>query len=545
MKAYRVKHRGERRICLEFPYNRELIRQVKQLLDARWSSTMNAWHIPDQVESMKQLHDQFPDLVIETGSDEPKTTLPESSTNTPQTEIKSPATGFKVKVEVAGRKILITMPKNQEDIKFVNQLKYSRWNPEYRLWEVPDYPGNLDLIRDHFNDRIGQVIYHESFDISVSNETYTIGRNEVLAFKTRTRRLRIIFGFDNELRKLIKTFPYSSWDSKNKWWNLPYSEVYLNKIQELSADRGLGFRYEEEPDGEPGIKRVTPFDLANYRVCPEAMVLNLKELRYSTSTLKTYTSLFEEFINYYHTYEINAISEQQIIAFLRFLVMDRKVSASYQNQAINAIKFYYERVLGGQRKFYFIDRPKKERTLPTVLNTEETLALFDAAINIKHKCAIMLAYSAGLRLGEITNLKISDIDRERMQIRVVSGKGKKDRVTKLAHNFLNTLDEYLESYRPKEFLFEGEKGHQYSVSSLQTVIKEISARAGIKKRVTMHTLRHTFGTHSLEGGTDLRYIQNMMGHESSKTTEIYTHVTTKGFDQIKSPLDLLNLKKKD
>lgn len=160
--------------------------------------------------------------------------------------------------------------------------------------------------------------------------------------------------------------------------------------------------------------------------------------------------------------------------------------------------------------------------------------------NQKHRIILMLGYSAGLRLGEIIRLKINDIDRDRMQIRIVQSKGKKDRYTKLSVKFLPVMDKYIAAYCPKEYLFEGAKGNEYSPRSIQNMIRDIVAKAGIKKHVTMHTLRHTFATHSLENGVDLRYIQSILGHASSKTTEIYTHITTKGFDQIQSPLDTLD-----
>jgi len=166
--------------------------------------------------------------------------------------------------------------------------------------------------------------------------------------------------------------------------------------------------------------------------------------------------------------------------------------------------------------------------------------LFKSVDNIKHKTILMLAYSSGLRLGEIVRLKIKDIDRDRMQIRIEQSKGKNDRYTKLSMKFLSLFDKYLDDYRPKDFVFEGAKGGEYSPSSIQNIIKAAVEKAGIQKRTTMHTLRHTFATHSLENGVDLRYIQSMLGHASSKTTEIYTHVTTKGFDNIKSPLDSLD-----
>ncbi len=226
---------------------------------------------------------------------------------------------------------------------------------------------------------------------------------------------------------------------------------------------------------------------------------------------------------------------------MRYLVTERKVSTCYQNQSINAIKFYYERILGGQRKAYYIDRPRREKTLPTVLSEEEIIQILLSVENIKHKAILMTIYSAGLRISEAIHLKIKDIDSKRMQIRVEQGKGKKDRYTLLSVKTLKILRKYFSEYKPKIWLFEGQGGKQYATRSIQNILKMATARTDIKKHVTVHTLRHSFATHLLENGTDLRYIQNLLGHESSRTTEIYTHITTKGFDQIKSPLDKLNI----
>jgi integrase/recombinase XerD len=287
-------------------------------------------------------------------------------------------------------------------------------------------------------------------------------------------------------------------------------------------------------------QRISRFDVVNYRPCPEEYLNKLEELRYAENTIKTYKGLFEEFINYYHKLDIQLIDEKMIIAFLQYLVIDRKVSESYQNQSINAIKFYYERVLGGNRKIYLVERPRRERKLPVVLSQEEFVDTIKQVKNIKHKAIILLIYSSGLRLSEVLNLKISDIDSTRMQVFVRQSKGHKDRYTLLSKKVLPVLRQYFEEYKPKEWLFEGEKGKKYSQSSVQTIVKDAYRNAGIKKKATTHTLRHSFGTHLLENGTDLRYIQVLMGHESVKTTEIYTHVTTKGFDQIQNPLDGLD-----
>lgn len=239
------------------------------------------------------------------------------------------------------------------------------------------------------------------------------------------------------------------------------------------------------------------------------------------------------------------MGQVETIEFIRYLVSERKVSISYQNQAINAIKFYYERVLGGKRITIYLDRPQKERTLPTILSKEEVQLIISKITNLKHKTMIMLTYSAGLRVSEVINLKIQDIDSQRKQIRVAQSKGKKDRYTLLSEKILILLRQYYIKYKPIEWLFEGQSSDgkivPYFVRSLQMILKKATKKANINKKVTMHTLRHSFATHLLENGTDLRYIQVLLGHQSSKTTEIYTHVTTKGFDKIKNPLDDLDI----
>jgi site-specific recombinase XerD len=227
--------------------------------------------------------------------------------------------------------------------------------------------------------------------------------------------------------------------------------------------------------------------------------------------------------------------------FQRYLVTERCVATATQNQAINSIKFYYERVLGQARKVYFIERPQKEKFLPEVMSIEEVTILLKSISNLKHRAIIMTIYSGGLRISELINLKVKDIDGNRMQIRISQSKGKKDRYTLLSKKTLITLRQYFTEYKPKEWLFEGENGKKYSDSSIYSIFKKALNDARIYKKVTVHGLRHSFATHLLESGTDLRYIQSLLGHSSSKTTEIYTHITTKGFDQIKNPLDGLDI----
>ncbi|MFA5819029.1 MAG: site-specific integrase, partial [Bacteroidales bacterium] len=364
-----------------------------------------------------------------------------------------------VSIMVLGRKIAIKLPKNETDTRFILGLRYSRWDGKQYCWIVPNYPGNLDLIKDYFEERITELIVHDEIETTTKdNIQRKIGPNDLLIIKTTTGRLKVIFGFNKELIGAIKKIPYSSWNAQNKWWSIPFANKFLEEIKAIANVQKLRLIYEEEENDNIKKARISPFDIPNYRSCPDEYILKLKELRYSGKTIKTYKGLFEEFINYYHKVEINRIDESMITAFLRYLVMERKVSISYQNQAINAVKFFYERVLGGQRKVYLVDRPREEKRLPIVLNEKEIGDLLRVTENIKHKAILMLAYSAGLRLSELIKVKLTDIDSGRMQIRIEQAKGKKDRYTLLSVRLLEVLREYLTAYKPKEWLFEGATG---------------------------------------------------------------------------------------
>ena len=188
-------------------------------------------------------------------------------------------------------------------------------------------------------------------------------------------------------------------------------------------------------------------------------------------------------------------------------------------------------------RFYHIERPHKKKTLPKVISKEDVLAIIKNTQNIKHKCIISLLYSSGLRRSELLNLKLEDIDSKRMLIHIRYAKGGKDRYTILSRNVLDDLRSYFKVYKPKSWLFEGSHNKQYSASSVVKLIDRAVKKAGIRKKVTPHTFRHSFATHLLEEGTDLRYIQHLLGHNSSKTTEIYTHVATSSFKNIKNLLD--------
>ena len=273
---------------------------------------------------------------------------------------------------------------------------------------------------------------------------------------------------------------------------------------------------------------------------PKGYLELLEQKRYSPSTIKTYRAYFSDFMEYHKGRNIDRLKVADINKYILYLVNEKKISVSQQNMRINAIKFYYEQVKGGKRQYYGgITRAKEYKSLPEVLSRNEVSRILSYLSNPKHRCMISLIYSAGLRRSELLNLTPKDIISERMLVRIM-GKGRKCRYSLLSEKLLKDLRVYFKEYRPQKWLFEGEKpGEQYSASALVKVLKEAASRAGIKHRVHVHMLRHSFATHLLEQGTDLRTIQELLGHNDIKTTSIYLHVTSAHKSSIPNPLDTL------
>ncbi|RZJ70422.1 MAG: integrase [Flavobacterium sp.] len=264
----------------------------------------------------------------------------------------------------------------------------------------------------------------------------------------------------------------------------------------------------------------------------------LQTHRYSDSTVNTYCKMCEFFLKYLRKRNITAITARTIEQFNYEFIVSPQKSISYQNQAINAIKQYliFKQIA---LDFQNIERPRKEKKLPTVLSMEEIRRLMESTVSLKHKALLSLIYSGGFRISEVLNLKLADIDSDRMLIHVRNAKGRKDRYTLLSTKALLLLREYFVVYQPKIFLFEGNGGGQYSSRAAQSVLQASATRAGITKSISLHTLRHSFATHLLEHGTDIRYIQDLLGHSSPKTTMIYTHVSDSSVQNIRNPLDMI------
>ena len=284
---------------------------------------------------------------------------------------------------------------------------------------------------------------------------------------------------------------------------------------------------------ECNIVRFTP----NYQMALDLMLQKLILKKYSPNTIKTYMHMFKQFLGYMHPMPLHQVTKAHIMHYHKELVSKHNVSSSYQNQSINAIKFYIEKVLELPKVKYDFCRPRKAKTLPKVLSLEEVSSILSATRNIKHKTILSVIYGCGLRISECVNLKVEDIDSSNMRVWVRNAKGQKDRITLLSPSLLEQLREYYKLYRPNEWLFEGPKGKQYSVSSIRKVFNRSKKKARVIIPATVHSLRHSFATHLLDSGTNLRFIQKLLGHNSSRTTEIYTHVSTSNLVNIESPFE--------
>ncbi|WP_430409297.1 site-specific tyrosine recombinase/integron integrase [Kordia sp.] len=408
----------------------------------------------------------------------------------------------------------VAIPKNDERSVLIKNHILSKWSNTYKQWLFPK------------NEQV------KTFLKSIARQS----KKKITFLILKGNRLRITCHPTQKGIEYIKSLSYYHYNTTYKHWTIPYTETNVDKLESLLKDYFL-IDYVDKRKTKPKESVKSNILEEHHRKCPSSAIDKLKALRYSNSTIKTYSNFLSIFFTYHYAYQPQEITNEMIKSYLRYLIQEREISESYQNQMINAIKFYYEKVLGGKQHTYFIDRPKKSKPLPIVLSQKETISLLKTVSNLKHKTTLTVIYSCGLRVSELINLKLSSIDLEQKKIHIVAGKGKKDRYVIIAERTMKLIVIYCKKYVPEEYLVEGQKGGKYTASSIRKFLTKYCLAARITKKVTPHTLRHSFATHLLEKGISLRYIQYILGHQSSKTTEIYTHITHTGIENIKNPLD--------
>jgi integrase/recombinase XerD len=361
------------------------------------------------------------------------------------------------------------------------------------------------------------------------------------------KQLLARFGYNVEILQLLRSMGCRYSETFSCWYivysanNLHYLRTQLDGYRIRLIDGDL-------PKGASSIKKKqTPHGACDY--IGELTDIQRKEVtlyerylrghRYSKSTINCYLTFVQSFLGYHSKTDSASITLRDIDKYNFEVIIKNNYSISYQRQFVSAIKLFYGYVVHCSFDTSEIERPRKDYKLPSVLSKEEVRKLLTCTNNLKHKAILGTIYSAGLRIGEVLNLCLKDIDINRMQIHIKNAKGNKDRYVKLSKANLLVLRPYLNRYTPKRYLFEGPDKTPYSSSSIRQFLRKSCKRAGISKYVTPHTLRHSYATHMLELGIDLRYVQAFLGHSKPETTMIYTHISSEKVDNMANPLDEL------
>lgn len=332
----------------------------------------------------------------------------------------------------------------------------------------------------------------------------------------------IKFDYDKSLKSMLQQATKAYWSASQKSWY----------ITDNRHNRGIcGIK--QNNVGKEVLSKIATINLPEFQ--KHQNILTLKGL--SPNTVRTYSIEFAQLLYVLKDFPVQNLSPEKLQSYFLYCAKELKLSENQIHSRMNAIKFYFEKVLHREKMFFDIPRPKKPLLLPKSLNFKEVKKLFDVTDNRKHKLILQLCYGMGLRVSEIVNLKIEDIDSTVMKVRVHCGKGKKDRYVNLPHSVLQELRSYYRAYLPKVFLFEGQYGGQYSVRSAQLVFKNAMKKAKINKNIGIHGLRHSYATYLLEFGTDITLIQKLLGHNDIRTTQIYTQASDTTLAKVVSPLD--------
>lgn len=332
----------------------------------------------------------------------------------------------------------------------------------------------------------------------------------------------IHFPYNNVVKQHLLKFVKAQWSSTLKSWYCVDNDAY----------RTL-FKLPLRPIGQNAIMRIESMNREEYVRYRESLILS----GFSESTIRTYTTEFAQLLYILKNNSVATLTPDKLRSYFLYCHQKLKLSTNQIHSRINAVKYYFEQVLHRPAMFIDIPRPKKPLQLPKALTKSEIEKIIKSIDNIKHRLIIKLCYGMGLRVSEVVKIKIEDIDSTTMQVRIENAKGKKDRYVKLPQSVLDELRMYYRLYKPQAYLFQGQWGGQYNVRSAQVIFKQAMNKSGIKKTVGIHSLRHSYATHLLQYGTDIAFIQKLLGHNDIKTTLRYLKITNNELRHIESPLD--------
>lgn len=500
----RLYHREHWRLIFVCDWDEGLVAIIRTINGNSYSKTYKCWYADDNEETLKQILHAFRDiaeidisaLTHTSATDESKP--PENTGKDPGSDLL--VTSVSPRREDEDTVFELVPPKGT----IVNAVDRSRFGPvEFRI-----------------NEKDGRLAirFTGQYDPGWIDEIKTFGK----------------FYFDKTRKEVLLPWSLMTGDSLSDYFSSQGVEVKVIKTAASevlkSARRELG---DEIRGRQLGDKAYAGLEL---------MRKHLDGVRYSIKTNESYLALLELFFKYYYEKDPLDITSKEVSQFVHDFIVTNGYSASYQNQMISAIKTFYK--LSGKKHFdpQLFERPRKSRALPKVFSKDEVKRILNATKNNKHKLLLWMIYSCGLRRSEVTNILMTDLDRDRSILHIREGKGKIDRIVPVSAKVWEKLDEYVDGFSPKKYLFEGQTGGRYSAESVYRVFKQALQKAGINKDVGVHSLRHSYATHLHESGLDIRYIQELLGHKSTRTTEVYTHVSRRNLAAVRSPIEDLDVK---
>lgn len=500
------------------------IAKIRTITGRSWNTKQKYWSVPMTKEVVEQLNTWFVGEIVWTFEVEKnlvvtnvfKPSLPNKEIVAPfrKVEVGTPVPIHKTKEVIENQ--LLTIPIVELSSTITVQLGIQ---PTFRTIQYKEF-SNL-------------VVVGEKVILSKENDSF------INAFIPGDKKGWVEF---------IRTLEGRKWNKDKKCWRLPMVQatfMALEKffVEDVIANFNLPKQlpeYWHHPNAKlrkSTKKTCNIFQERALTALEEKLMLEHK--RYTT--IKTYKNCLKGLLFYYPDIKPSQITKEQIVQYLLYNIKEKKVSKSTQGQIINALNAFYIRVLNQVEKVQEIERPKKQKKLPNVLSEEEVQRLLKASDNLKHKCMLILIYSAGLRKGELLNLQVNDLNAQRKTLFVKNGKGGKDRYTFYSDTAIKYLEKYLKAYQPKGWLFQGQTGGRYSETSLQKVFQKAKTQSAVNPQITIHGLRHSFATHLVEKGVPLHVVQQLLGHHSIKTTEIYLHISNQYMKELKSPLENLDI----
>jgi integrase/recombinase XerD len=545
----KINHRGNLQILFTFSHDQSIIDALKQCEGIRYSQTYKGWYLPYDKSNWSAFLKLNLAYTISTngpsdGASSIRANAVETIAEEPSICTHKAADDQEVLIRYMHPYFYVKGLK-QETLPLIKTIQRSYWNDRYKNWVLPASEFTLKVLYEELS-----IISYDTY-VTWLNQISNVYNPPVCTLYSSPEyadKVLIQLTGTNVDVEYLKHVPDRQYDMEGRYWIIPYDTQIIKRVTDHYQSKKTRIinriKVDKLPSRKPSYGTLSKYLLENTAqellYCAKPYMDMLVTQRYSQNSIKEYYSKFIKFAAIIAPLKCNEINEQVVNDFLRSISEQTK-SESTINGYINAVKFYYNKVIYlPEFKIDRIKRPRTQKSLPKVISLQQVDGLLRATANLKHTTILFALYGHGIRLDELLCLKLDDIMWDRNQLFVEKGKGGKDRYVPLSQEFKEILRIYIHEYKPIYWVFEGQdRKNQYSERSVQEVVKKASKQAGIRLRVTPHSLRHSFATHLLDGGTQLPFIMEILGHSSIKTTMIYTHVTTASIQQVISPLDRL------